>query len=173
VEPLIACLKAWNEGVRRSAFDALDSLGATMKMEGLVEALPDWDLKDRLGRSLNKLGWKPASDSEQVYFWICISDGANLKTNWNKTTHVLLADMQSGNQRKIENAVYTFISLGREDIVPKLIDILDTQGTKEMAETYLNCGHDGLENAARSWASAHGYQISSRGNGGKAAWGKW
>jgi hypothetical protein len=89
------------------------------------------------------------------------------------TTRVLLPDMKSGNQRKIENAVYTFVSLGKEEIVPELIRILDAEGDKEMAETYLNCGHAGLDKAARSWASRHGYQISPLPGARKAGWGRW
>jgi HEAT repeat protein len=195
VKPLIACLKdqnvfksvdtikgpgQWEKVSTRdlsgvlSAAEALGKLGeARAAVDGLVGALPDWDAKDKLGAALKKLGWKPISDADHVYFWICNADGANLKTNWEETTRVLLADVQSSNQRKIENAVYAFVSLGKEDIVPKLIDILNTQGTKEMAETYLNSGHDGLDKAARSWAAAHGYQVSTGAGAGKAGWGRW
>jgi hypothetical protein len=140
---------------------------------GLVKALPDWDAKDKFGAALKKLGWRPKSDTDQVYLWICTSDGDNLKAQWEKTTRVLLADVKSRNQWKIENAVYAFVSLGREEIVPKLISILTKQGDKEMAETYLNCGHDGLDKAARSWAAAHGYQVSTGAGTHKASWGTW
>ncbi len=172
-EPLIASLKDQDRRVRYQAFYALDSLGVVRTVEGLVEQLPDWSLNDKIGAALKKLGWKPTSDTEQVYSWICNRDDVNLKANWEKSKQVLLADVRSGNQRKIENAVYTFVSLGREEIVPHFIDILNTQGTAAMAETYLNCGHGGLAESARSWASARGFKIISSSRGGEARWGKW
>ena len=173
VKPLITCLKDTDWQVRSQAAEALGSLGGDKVSSILVKALPDWDAKDGLGAGLKKLGWKPTSDSEQVYFWICNSDGVDLKTNWEKTTRVLLADVRSRNQRKIENAVYTFVSLGKGDIVPKLIDILNVQGSVTMAETYLNCGSGELAGAAQSWAAAHGYQVSTGNGANKAGWGRW
>jgi len=84
-----------------------------------------------------------------------------------------LADLQSGDRRKTENAAYAFVSLGKEEIIPNLIDTLDTHGTKEMAEMYLNCGNTRLADAARSAASKHGYQFSSDPPANKVAWGSW
>ena len=175
-EPLIACLK-WDPNgiVRGSAADALAKLGDVRAIAELAKALPDWAAKDRLGAALKILGWKPTSDTEQVYVWICNEDDSNLKTNWEKTKRVLLADMQSGKERKIENAVYTFVSLGRKEIIPDLIRILNTQGSKEMAEAYLSCDRGGLDKAALEWASAHGYHYHDSSNGGanKRYWGRW
>jgi hypothetical protein len=172
-EPLIACLKDKDAGGRSSAAIALGNLGDARAVSELVDALPDWDAKAQLGVALKTLGWNPTTDSEQVYFWICNADRANLNTQWGKTKRVLLADLQSGDQRKIKNAIYTFVSLGKEEIIPMLIHILNTQGGKEMAETYLNCGDGRLADAARSSASAHGYQISTAGAANKPGWGSW
>jgi len=159
--------------VRKLAAKALGDLGDARAVPGLVEALPDWECKDELGAALKKIGWKPTSDTEQVYFWICNAAGANLKTQWEKTRQVLLADLKSLNQRRIENAVYTFVSLGKDDIVPELISILYARGDKEMAEMYLNCGHDGLHQAAQLWASAHGFRLMplSGAGGDGTSWG--
>ena len=41
-----------------------------------------------------------------------------------------------------------YAGLGKEEIVTEVVSILDTKGNTEMAETYLNCGHDGLGKAA-------------------------
>ena len=41
-----------------------------------------------------------------------------------------------------------YAGLGKEEIVTEMVSILDTKGNTEMAETYLNCGHDGLGKAA-------------------------
>ena len=72
-----------------------------------------------------------------------------------------MADIQSDDQRKIENAVYTFLFLGKEEMIPMLIKILNTKGDKTMALNYLDSGNNELENAAKLWASAHGYKIQT------------
>jgi len=171
VEPLTTCLKDDDAIVRCQAFVALESLGVARTADELAEELPEWGINYRLGAALEKLGWKPATDVEQVYFWVCKRDGKHLRMNWEKTKQVLLADVQSGNKRKIDNAVYSFVSIGNEDIIPTLIDILNNDhGTKEMAEAYLNCGHGQLDKAARAWAAAHGYEIISGSHHVKVIW---
>ena len=172
VEPLLACLKDQNLGVRASAIGALDALRDERAVEALAKILPDWNCRIKVGVSLKMFGRQPASEAEQIYLEICDSDGARLETHWEGTKKVLLADLESDNQRKIENAAYTFISLGAEEIVPRLISILDAHGDKEMAEAYLACGDNRLADAASLWAAAHGCKISDV-TGYQAKWGRW
>lgn len=138
-----------------------------------LEALPDWDCRKKLGKVLEKLGWKPISDKEQVYIWICKADSASVKAHWEQTSGVLLADVRSGNRRKIENSVYSLVSIGKAEIIPELVRIIDAEGNIEMAETFLNCGRDELDKVARSWANRHGYRISTGRGANKAGWGRW
>ncbi|MCX7766752.1 MAG: hypothetical protein N2246_08645, partial [Candidatus Sumerlaeia bacterium] len=86
---------------------------------------------------------------------------------------VLFNDVKSGERRKIENAVYSFIGIGREEIIDELVKILETSGNKEMAETYLNCGHSRLEEAGEIWARRHGYFIMFGSGSCAALWGMW
>jgi hypothetical protein len=74
---------------------------------------------------------------------------------------------------KVENALFTFISLGRQDIIPDLIRVLNNKGTKNTAEIYLNCGNSQLEAAAMTWAKRHGYHITSLPGSGPVKWGNW
>jgi HEAT repeat protein len=170
LEPLIVCLQDRNAGTRATAAEALGQLGDERAVAAIVKALPDWDCRIKFGEALNKLGWKPASEVERVYFRICKSDGTNLRGEWEKTKQVLLPDLQSGDSRKFANAVCAFISLGKEEIVSDLVRALNEHGTREMAPTYLSCGQDDLADAASEWTSAHG--ISSDGIG-KAVWKRW
>ena len=48
---------------------------------------------------------------------------------------------------------------GSEEVLIVLIDTLNRQGHEEMAEGFLNCGNERLEEAAREWADKHGYWI--------------
>ncbi|MBI4826159.1 MAG: hypothetical protein HY807_07020 [Nitrospirae bacterium] len=59
-----------------------------------------------------------------------------------------------------------------EEIIPVLINKLDTEGTKVMAEAYLNCGHDKLNAAAREWAANHRYTIQTGQGAAPIGWGR-
>jgi len=173
VEPLISCLKDESSKVRRSAAYALGQIGDKMAASHLISALPDWDANHEICTGLEKMGWLPKTVEEQIYFWIGMRDKKNLISRWELTVVILIRDIRSHNRRKIENATYTFISLGKEEISDELVRILDTKGNEEMAKTYLNCGNSRLGEAARSWARSNGYSVTTGFGSGKAAWGRW
>lgn len=58
-------------------------------------------------------------------------------------------------------AIY-FIENGKDGTEPILISALQVCGTKEMAETYLNCGNEKLETAGKQWAEKHNYWIQTQ-----------
>lgn len=173
-DPLVACLSDPSREVRESTIGALGNLGDTRAIAPLSGALPDWNLNATLVSALEQLGWKPTSDEEQVYAWIGKKDTAHLKAQWEKTRQVLLDDVSSNNHQKMENAVYSFMAMGDPKVVDDLVQILDEQGDKDIAETYLNCGNDRLEQAARDWASKNGYQTMMLPAGSTPMhWGSW
>jgi hypothetical protein len=115
-----------------------------------------------------------------VYFWIYKKNRADLESGWDKTKQVLLTDLRSGDERKEHTALYVFVSLGKIEIIPHLIGILNTpyaslnkRYTKEKLETYLNCGSRELAEAAESWAVAHGYAVFRSPGSPKMVWGRW
>ena len=174
VEPLAATLKDSDSWVRRAAAEALGQIGDKRAVAALAAALPDWGNRWAIGWALLQLGWQPQTDREVVYLRICKEETAALTQDWEKTRRILLEDVLSRDRRKIDNTVFTFISLGREDIIWELLKILDEHGDKEMAETYLNCGHQRLARAAEAWAYRRGYEIFKSGVGsGAPSWGAW
>jgi hypothetical protein len=84
-------------------------------------------------------------------------------------------DIRSGDRRKIENAMNTFVALGERDIIPQLVRALEADGNVELAEAYLNCKQDELRRAARAWADKHGQQIIRlpAGDPHQPRWGQW
>jgi HEAT repeat protein len=173
-EPLSACLSDQNTDVKQGAIEALGNLGDKRAIAPLSNVLPDWNLNGSLVSALEQLGWKPASDSEQVYDWIGKKDSVHLKQQWEKTRKVLLDDVSSGDRQKVQNAVYSFVALGDPKVVDDLVQALDDHGDQEMAETYLNCSNDRLEQAARDWASRNGYQTIAIPTGSTPMhWGAW
>ena len=106
-----------------------------------------------------KLNWQPESTSDSVHLLIGKRQKEKLQDQWEMTKKVLLDDVGSGNPNTITNALFTFISLGRQEVVPTLIEKLNSQGNKEMALAYLNSGHSQLSAAAEAWATRNGYRI--------------
>lgn len=191
IEPLIACLKDNDADVRGRASDALITLDE-LSVKPLIISLkdPDESFRESVFELLSELGDLHGTllghplilpvldeplDAEMVHFWIDHKDRINLLSNWEMTKHVLLSDLQSGNQPKIEKALYTFVSLGNQEIIPQLISVLNAQNDRGIAEMYLNCGNDELNKAAHTWVSTHGYLILTlpSGNGDHASWGEW
>ena len=54
-----------------------------------------------------------------------------------------------------------------------LIDKLNQKGTKEMAESYLNCRHKKLHDAEEDWAYRHGYSVFVGYGSHPVGWGSW
>ena len=65
------------------------------------------------------------------------------------------------------------LGIGKEEIIPELIEKLNTKGGKTVAEAYLDCGHSGLAEAASDWASRHSYSISTGSGNAPVHWGHW
>jgi HEAT repeat protein len=175
IEPLILCLKDQKRlsSERSAAVNVLSLVGGERAIAGLVEALPDWYMNVQIGAALKKLEWKPRTDAEKVYFWICSEEPVNLVAEWSKTKEVLMSDVRSENKLKIENAINTIVSLGKEENTPELCRLLYSQGDLSMATIYLNCGHPELKREAISWAADNGYKITSSPSTGSAKWGRW
>ncbi len=172
VEPLLVCFTRERD-IRGSLASVLGELGDTRAREPLRAALPNWGANRSIVWALKRLGWRPQSSAEQVYQWIGEQNTQALRQAWADVRKVLLADVVSGDAAKIENAVYTVVSLGRAEMIPVLKEILESQGNEPMAETFLNCGQNDLAEAARSWAAKRGYRISTGSGAHSANWGRW
>jgi HEAT repeat protein len=133
--------------------------------------LADWTEGPAVAEVLSKAGWKPSSDCERVLFAIARRARAELTQDWPTSERIILENVQLGDDAMIANSVYGAIGCGVTDMVPELEHILFASGTKEMAETYLNCGQGTLEEAARLWASEHGYTILPVGGSSPVTWG--
>jgi len=157
VHRLIATLE--DETLRKTSMVILGKIGDERAIIPIVKMLNDWSLNAEAAEALTALGWKPAVESERVYWWIARRDVKNLDKNWNTTRDILLKEIESPNAVAVEYALSAFDFIGREEIVPSLIEKLNASGTETMAEAYLNSGNAELEKAARSWAEKRGYTI--------------
>ena len=171
VEPLAKALK--DSSAQGKAAIALGKIGDERAIAALITALQERDMSQLVAKTLRQLDWEPKSIEERVHFLVARRDKDQLVSIWDQTKRVLLKDAESGEYSHIQNALYAFIGIGKEEILPVLIDKLDSEGNKTMAEAFLNCGHPELRNAAVEWADRHGYRIVSAGGTSTVRWGSW
>jgi len=171
VEPLINALNDKDWQVQESAAKALGEIGDARAIPRLVYLLRDWYVGNDAFDVLNVLDWEPKSVDDTIHLLVVKRNGDQLKQMWEDTKRVLLNDVTSNNSNVIKNALYAFIGIGKQEIIPDLINILNKKGTKTTAEAYLNCGNKELSSAAKSWASKHGYYIQYSGGSSPVRWG--
>jgi hypothetical protein len=139
----------------------------------LVAALPDWPVNPAMIAALKLLHWEPATERERLYSLIGARDKEGLALDWEPSKRLLLEDAKSRDPKKVENAINTVIALARHEMVPDLVQILDTCEDASICEFYLNCGHPVLVNAGRRWATQRGYSVVPDASGSGPRWGAW
>ena len=121
------------------------------------------------------------TNAEKIHFLISKRKRREIYKNWEITKEVLLYDLKNPFQNKIgkydhriiTQVLYSFIYIGKEEIIPILIDELNENGNLNMANAYLKCGNEDLSFAAETWARENGYQvIHYGGKKGPVRWGE-
>lgn len=161
VGPLIAALTDVEIEVRWWAVQALGKTNDKSAVPGLVAALPDCILSEAAANALQEIGWEPQSADDKVHYLVAKRDRLALAEMWPDAKRVLLKDVESNEYAVIENALQAFVSMGREEVIPELINVLAQKGTSAMAVVFLNCRNKQLRDAAREWANKNGYHIGS------------
>jgi HEAT repeat protein len=132
--------------IRATAAEALGGIGDRRATDELSDALADPE--DDV--------WRAASDA--------------LALMYRKDVGTLLPWLESQPTLPV---YYGLIGLGKKGTEDELVAALESYGTEEMAEDYLNCGSPKLEAAAKRWAEGHGYTvITTPGFGESESWGR-
>ncbi len=146
---------------RRLIARVLSAIGDVRAIPVLAAHLQDWEARYEIAGALRQLQWQPTTEKERIYFLLSGGSDDGIDAQWDAVEKVLLDDLENGDERAVSFALFTFIYLGREEYVPKLIEVLWKRGSRNLAEAYLNCGHDKLADAASKWAVANGYMVVS------------
>ena len=83
-----------------------------------------------------------------------------IKIGDNRFIEPFLAALKSGNVEIVAGAYPFFIQRGIKGSEGILMTALKTYGTKDMAEDFLNCRNQLLEDAGTQWAKVNHYTIS-------------
>jgi len=170
VKALALALETTREGsVRHPIVVSLGDIGDQSAVPQLVKSLTEWEVgKGRVGdiqieaaNALSKIGWVPTNIRDSVHLAAATKDKEWMLENWSDTKRVLLEDVVSQEPNPLNNALLTFIRLGKEEVLPDLVSILEEQGRLPMANAFLRSGNDVLNSAARKWAAANGYVVDT------------
>jgi len=179
VEPLILALKDMYSILQDEAAAALARIGEPA-VEPLITRLKDKSDVVRLivirllGKiiALDSLKWKHVIPSNRIHYLYAKGQKNELLNEWELTNKILLNDMQSGIQKLIQNAVYAYIDLKGNDIIPELIKMLESDGNIFMAQVYLDSRNQNLMNAAIEWADRHKFNLISESDSDKGVEGR-
>jgi len=161
-----------NFSVRREAANALVGIGGAKITRVFKANLANWFKGPMAAQSLARLEWKPSSVDDKAYFYVALRDREQLMSN-EAFLSVLIEDLQSGDRDEVDNAVWALVGLGANNKIKAMIETLEVTDSKTLAESYLNAGHDPLEEAARSWAARNGYDIRKGDGANPAQWGSF
>jgi len=164
VSRLIAALKHKSDTIRMASATLLGRIGDKRAVHPLVEALTDWKIRHSAAMALDSLGWKPVIPSNRVHYLYARGQKNELLNEWELTNKTLSDDLRSGKKKLIQYAVYTFIDLKGDYIIPELIKILDSTGDVFIAKVYLDSGHQELMEFAKRWADRHEFNAASETN---------
>jgi HEAT repeat protein len=173
VEPLIKVAEDRDSDAQRRAVEALGKIGDPRAIPVLVSTLRDWSLAGPAADALGKMGWEPQTFNDKAHYWVAKKDKKNLVRSWSQTREVLLTDLKSPHIWVIENALYAIIAIGKDDVSQDLVNILYADGTRNLAQAYVNCGLETLSVIAKDWAHKKGYKVWNTGVAAPVRWREW
>ncbi len=176
VDALIVLVEAGDN----AAITALGRIGGEKAVTTLIDLLyaDDPDLQEKAAEALGEAGSEAVErliaivdDTEGPRFYAAAALGM---TDDPLAEERLNEAFDQGDLFIVTGAVDFFIRKGQESSEEVLIEALDAYGDAALAGKYLNSNNTALENAARNWASTHGYMVTTfvySGDASSASWG--
>ncbi len=169
VDPLLDLMKNNQDPEFQSYIrEALCFIGDPKTKDILIEELIGYPNKEAAAKGLNKIGWGPLSETERIHWWLATQNITEIQKNHDKVNKILIDDMKSGKPGAFKYAILT----GQEDLVPFLLDELNSKGTLWMANIYYSSGNPDLEKAAKEWAISRGCVFVPTTSDANIRWGR-
>lgn len=159
-----------------SAAKALCHLGSAHHhkeaLESLSRLLEACQGRKYIADCLVNAGWVPETDEQKIHLWAAQEDYVKLKAFEDVAERVLQTSIESTDACRVKEASYTLIKMGARRSIPRLVDALNRFGDRSMAEAYLNCGLEELQEAARGWGRQRGFSVEIRTGTPYLKWGQ-
>lgn len=132
---------------RRSAIAILGDIWLQGAEQPLVRSLADWQNRQLAAKGLDAMEWRPKLASERVHYYMAVGQEEKVQENWEVYKQILLLDFKSGNALRTDYAIQVFLHLGKEDMIPEMIQIMKDEQSRIIAQTFLDCGNEVLRQA--------------------------
>ena len=176
VRPLTSLLTNKHRAVVVASLRALAKIGSKDAYDPVRANLVVWSLRKSAGEALIDAGWQPVSSQDRIHLWLSDFDWATRQIQWRpqegEIDRILMADIQSDDFNRMQYAMFTVIKRADAEKVPALVERLKKRGSKDLAEAFLNCGHQPLREAAERWASANGLIVQTGSGSSPVHWGR-
>ena len=165
--------------------EVIDRLTDQDLLLSIAQSDNDWDLRKKAFNKLDTATLEKVAAGESKDKALNVAAKIILKqTDWDKefsnhTSDYLgrvigaaaLVENPKPTAKSVVSACHTYIRRGDKSRIPELRDLLLRYGDKALAEDYLNCGNEQLENAGREWGRKNGYNVGSGYGSNRVRWG--
>jgi len=148
LQPVILLMESTDQSQRRAAIAILSDIWEQGAEKPLIRALADWKNRQLAAKGLNAMKWKPKFASERVHYYLATRQEQTVLDDWNVNKQILLLDFKSGDMLKTEYAVQAFLRLGKENMAAEMIEIMQDEQSRIIAQAFLECGNESLRQAA-------------------------
>jgi HEAT repeat protein len=154
VETLMGVTDHGDPAVRYFAVEALGKIKDPRALPVLVDALPDRWAGRRAAAALSALGWRPDTPDQSLYYDFFLP-GRKTLLNTAEVKSLLLFDLCRGNRCRKAFALFALTDLFKASMLPELVRILETEGSREMAALFVESDADLLVEAGLNWLADH------------------
>ncbi|MBN1818445.1 MAG: HEAT repeat domain-containing protein [Sedimentisphaerales bacterium] len=177
VDPL---LEEYNRQGSRNIHEiarVLGQIGDRRAAPVLVKRMNSFGGADVVAAPLGKLGWKPSTFEEQIYFLSGTGDIAQIRNLWKSNPKVRQMFMQALNEESPGTITSKLISVGMDDTIGPMISKLNSlpKGSESVSvvNVFFNSGNKQLVDAAKAYCQSHDYEVMEIPGGmGSGSWGK-
>ncbi|MFH1102593.1 MAG: HEAT repeat domain-containing protein [Pseudomonadota bacterium] len=155
VPGLVAATKGSDPVVRYLGVEALEKIGDADSIGALVDSLADWPVRRRSAQALDRFNWRPSDSIQTIRYQI--AQGKNIMPHPDEALvkRVLLSDLRQTDFRKVCYAVHAMLGIWGNSVLAELKDLLEMEGTTEMAQAFIGSGSEILTEAGMDWAAHH------------------
>ena len=155
VPGLIAATKGGDPVVRYLGVEALEQIGDADSIDALVDSLADWPVRRRSAQALDRLNWRPSDSIQTIRYRIAQGENTMPHPDEALVKRVLSSDLRRKDFRKACYAVHAMLGIWGDSILVELKDLLEMEGTTEMAYAFIGSGSEILTEAGMDWAARH------------------
>lgn len=155
VPVLVAATKGSDPVVRYLGVEALEQIGDADSISALVDSLADWPVRRRSAKALDRLNWRPSDSIQTIRYRIAQDESIMPHPDEALVKKVLLSDLRQTDFRKVCYAVHAMLGIWGDSVLSELKDLLEMEGTTEMAQAFIGSGSEILAEAGMNWDARH------------------